>query len=241
MSASDLTVYITAQRAAGMTDSTIRKTLLAKGWPAHDIDEALGARIAPVPTGGLARPARNGTKVTLTLMLVAVTAVYALWQVFGTNTSSAATLANTIPQTQQQPATQPQTTQAATEPSSSPSSASPSSSSGVTHSTPPAPAAPPKPKGQYVDGNYTGSVADAYYGYVQVQAVIQGGKIADVRFLQYPNSHSTSVYINSQAMPYLTQEAIQAQSANINGVSGATATSQAFAQSLSSALAKAKA
>ncbi len=241
MSASDLTVYITAQRAAGFADSAIRKTLLAKGWPAHDIDEALGTRIAPVPTTRLARPAHNGAKVTLTLTLVAITAVYALWQVFGTNTSSAASLANTTQPSQQQPASQPQTTQAATEPSSSPSSASPASSGATTHSTSPASAAPPKPKGQYVDGNYTGSVADAYYGYVQVQAIIQGGKITDVKFLQYPSSHSTSVYINSQAMPYLTQEAIQAQSANINGVSGATATSQAFAQSLYSALAKAKA
>ena len=92
----------------------------------------------------------------------------------------------------------------------------------------------------YKDGTYTGSSADAYYGNVQVQAVVQSGKLTNVTFLDYPQTHQTSVYINSQAMPYLTQEAIQAQSANVNVVSGATLTSQAFMQSLASALAQAK-
>lgn len=91
----------------------------------------------------------------------------------------------------------------------------------------------------YKDGTYTGSTEDAYYGSVQVQAKINGGKITDVTFLQYPNTHSTSVYINQQAMPYLQQEAIKAQSANVNIISGATYTSQAFMQSLSNALSKA--
>ncbi len=104
----------------------------------------------------------------------------------------------------------------------------------------PATAPAPKPKGLYINGSYKGSVADAYYGNVQVKAIISGGKISDVQFLQYPNTHSTSVYINSQAMPYLTQEAIQAQSANVNIVSGATDTSIAFQQSLAAALSSAK-
>ena len=91
----------------------------------------------------------------------------------------------------------------------------------------------------YKDGTYTGSSADAYYGNVQVSATISGGKITAVQFLQYPNTHSTSVAINQQAMPYLQQEAIQAQSANVQAVSGATFTSQAFMQSLSSALSQA--
>ncbi len=93
--------------------------------------------------------------------------------------------------------------------------------------------------GVFKNGTYTGPVTDAYYGNVQVQAVVKNGQISDVRFLQYPNTHSTSVYINQQAMPMLTQEAISAQSANVNIVSGATATSEAFIQSLSAALAKA--
>ncbi len=97
------------------------------------------------------------------------------------------------------------------------------------------------PSVTYKDGTYTGSAADAYYGTVQVAAVISGGKITDVKFLQYPDTHSTSVFINQQAMPYLTQEAVQAQSANVNIVSGATETSMAFQKSLGSALVQASA
>jgi len=93
--------------------------------------------------------------------------------------------------------------------------------------------------GKYKDGTYTGSVADAFYGNVQVSVTISGGKITDVKFLQYPNTHQTSVIINQQAMPYLQQEAIQAQSSNVQVISGATFTSQAFQQSLQAALAQA--
>jgi len=72
-----------------------------------------------------------------------------------------------------------------------------------------------------------------------VSATISGGKISNVKFLQYPNTHSTSVMINQQAMPYLIQEAIQAQSSNVQIISGATYTSQAFQQSPQAALAQA--
>jgi len=93
--------------------------------------------------------------------------------------------------------------------------------------------------GQYKDGTYTGSSADAYYGNVQISATISGGKITDVKFLQYPDTHQTSVIINQQAMPYLKQEAIRAQTANVQVISGATFTSQAFQQSLQAALSQA--
>ena len=104
----------------------------------------------------------------------------------------------------------------------------------------PTPTPVPKPKGKYKDGTYTGSVADAYYGNIQVQAVIQNSALSDVIFLQHPNDRSTSVRINNNAMPILKQEAISAQGANVNIVSGATDSSQAFQQSLGVALAMAK-
>jgi uncharacterized protein with FMN-binding domain len=104
----------------------------------------------------------------------------------------------------------------------------------------PVPAPAPAPTGQYKDGKYTGSVADAYYGNLQVQAVITGGKLANVIFLDYPQDRSYSVDVNTQAMPLLTQEALVAQSANVNVVSGATQSSMAFVQSLGAALAQAK-
>lgn len=92
----------------------------------------------------------------------------------------------------------------------------------------------------YRDGTYTGDVADAYYGNIQVQVVISGGKLIDVKFLQYPHDNPNSVYINSQAMPYLKQEAVQAQKGSVDIISGATDTSGAFIQSLTAALNQAK-
>ncbi|HEX7042576.1 MAG TPA: FMN-binding protein [Patescibacteria group bacterium] len=97
-----------------------------------------------------------------------------------------------------------------------------------------------RPSGQYKDGSYTGSAADAFYGFIQVKAVITNGKISDVVFLQYPNDRGTSVMINQQAMPYLKQEALAVQNANVDIVSGATDSSIAFRQSLASALSQAK-
>lgn len=93
--------------------------------------------------------------------------------------------------------------------------------------------------GKYKDGTYTGSVADAFYGNIQVQVTISGGRITNVVFLQFPNDRSTSRMINAQADPMLAQEAIQVQSAQVSGVSGATASSSAFVQSLQSALSQA--
>lgn len=95
-------------------------------------------------------------------------------------------------------------------------------------------------RGIYKDGTYTGNAADAFYGNIQVQAIITNGKISDVQFLQYPNDRRTSVEINTQAMPYLRSEAIQAQNAQVDIVSGATDSSMAFRQSLGSALSQAR-
>ncbi len=93
---------------------------------------------------------------------------------------------------------------------------------------------------RYKDGEYTGDAVDAFYGNIQVKAVIQDGKITDVRFLQYPNDHHESIEINERAMPLLTQEAINAQSADVEVVSRATDSSNAFVESLSSALRQAQ-
>lgn len=94
--------------------------------------------------------------------------------------------------------------------------------------------------GQYKDGTYKGPQVDAFYGLVQVQAVIQNGKIKTIQFLQYPNDdRRTSQRINSVAVPYLQQEALQAQTSNVDIISGATLTSEAFMMSLQSALANA--
>ncbi len=108
---------------------------------------------------------------------------------------------------------------------------------------PPAPAPTAtvaKSSGLYKNGTFTGSEVDAFYGLVRVKTVIKNGKVVDVQFVEYPSDRRTSVRINTFAMPYLQQEAIQAQQANVDIVSGATLTSQAFAMSLQSALDQAK-
>ncbi len=108
----------------------------------------------------------------------------------------------------------------------------------------PAPTLTPPPPavaaGQYKDGEYTGPGVDAYWGQVQVKAVIQNGQITDVQFLQYPSDRRTSQRINSIVMPYLQNEAIQAQNANVDLITGATLTSEAFVESLQAALANAR-
>lgn len=91
----------------------------------------------------------------------------------------------------------------------------------------------------YRNGTYTGSVENVFFGNVQVQISVRGGKVADVMFLQYPNDRSYSQYVSSIAIPALTQEAIRAQNSQVDIVSGATQTSLGFQQSLASALAKA--
>ncbi len=108
----------------------------------------------------------------------------------------------------------------------------------------PQPVTPPvtqvnTPKGQYKDGTYTGPSVNVFYGFVQIQAVVAGGKLTDVSFLSYPNDRNTSRRINQEAMPILIQEAITAQNAQVDGVSGASDTSQGFIESLTSALSQA--
>jgi uncharacterized protein with FMN-binding domain len=116
-------------------------------------------------------------------------------------------------------------------PSSSTSAGSSTTTSGTTGT----------PNLHYKDGSYTGSAANAFYGNIQVKAVIAGGKITNVQFLQYPNDSNHSLEVNNYADPQLSSEAIQAQSANVDAVSGATDSSEAFMQSLSDALSQAKA
>jgi uncharacterized protein with FMN-binding domain len=107
----------------------------------------------------------------------------------------------------------------------------------ATHTpTPAAATTTPTASGAYQDGSYTGVQADAHWGTVEVLAVIANGQLSDVQFTDYPNHRSRSVEINRRAMPILMREAIQSQQADVDIVSGATDTSEAFIQSLDSAL-----
>jgi uncharacterized protein with FMN-binding domain len=83
---------------------------------------------------------------------------------------------------------------------------------------------------------YTGSVAQTRWGPVQVKITVQAGKLTKVTIMQHPSGNSRDAVINSQALPILIDETMQAQSANIDMVSGATVTSEGYLQSLQAAL-----
>ena len=85
-------------------------------------------------------------------------------------------------------------------------------------------------------GTFTGAAESTDFGNVQVQAVISGGKLTNVIVLQVPDRGGYEDQIVQIAVPELRSEALSAQSANIDVVSGATYTSQGYAESLQSAL-----
>jgi uncharacterized protein with FMN-binding domain len=81
-----------------------------------------------------------------------------------------------------------------------------------------------------------GTVAQTRWGPVQVQVTIEASRITDVRAVVYPNGNDRDAEINSYALPQLRQQTLDAQSARIDGVSGATVTSDGYRRSLQAAL-----
>jgi uncharacterized protein with FMN-binding domain len=119
-------------------------------------------------------------------------------------------------------------TRASTVPATAPSR--PSSHSGPVPKAPPASASTTR--------TATGDVIENQYGPVQVRVTLRGNQIVSVDAVQLPSDRARSAEISDQAGPLLQQEALQAQSARIDTVSGATYTSESYAQSLQSALDK---
>lgn len=74
------------------------------------------------------------------------------------------------------------------------------------------------------------------WGLVQVQITVADGKITKSEVLQVPWDNHEDQQINSYAVPILNDEAVAAQSADIDMVSGATVTSNGYVQSLQSAI-----
>jgi uncharacterized protein with FMN-binding domain len=88
----------------------------------------------------------------------------------------------------------------------------------------------------------TGQVAQTRWGPVQVQITTDAsGTITDVEVVQYPSGNREDEQINSYALPQLVQATLDAQSADIDMVSGATVTSEGYLRSLQSALDQAQA
>jgi uncharacterized protein with FMN-binding domain len=83
---------------------------------------------------------------------------------------------------------------------------------------------------------FEGDTIQTRYGPVEVQAQIANGNLVAVAVVQYPDGDRKSVRINERALPQLQSEALAAQSAQVDTVSGATYTSDAFVNSLQSAI-----
>ncbi|MFI2366428.1 FMN-binding protein [Promicromonospora sp. NPDC019610] len=86
------------------------------------------------------------------------------------------------------------------------------------------------------DGTYQGSTVATQWGPVQVQITVSGGRITDAQTLQQPSGNGTDERINGYAIPVLDGEVLDAQSAQIDMVSGATVTSTGYLGSLQSAI-----
>ena len=100
----------------------------------------------------------------------------------------------------------------------------------------PAAAAPASPPSVSSSGGSTttvvaGSTLDTEKGPVQVEVTFDGDEIASVRMLRQPDHPQTTA-----AVPQLIEETLQAQSADIDTVSGATITSDGYRESLQAAI-----
>ena len=94
--------------------------------------------------------------------------------------------------------------------------------------------APPTTTGTTRSG--TGQDVQYQYGDLQLKVTERGSTITNIEIVADGAADSRSAEINSQALPILEQQAMSAQSANVDSVSGATFTSNAYQQALQSAL-----
>ena len=121
--------------------------------------------------------------------------------------------------------------------SSSNSSSTTNNSTATQSATPTASATPTKAAASTVSGSFTGDVINVGYGPVQVKITVSNGKITDATAVQAPSGRSQR--FTDYSVPNLRQQTLSAQSAAINGVSGASYTSYGWYKSLISALQKA--
>lgn len=108
-----------------------------------------------------------------------------------------------------------------------PAAVAPAQPPGATLST----SAPPEPGGAAATKTVAGSAETNRHGVVQVQVTFTGDQITDVQFLKLPSTGPSQ-----KAGPLLRAETLQAQSANIDTVSGATQTSESYIASLQAAI-----
>ena len=148
--------------------------------------------------------------------------------------SSTTQIAGGIPQVD--PSAAPSATATATKQPTKKPTAKPTATAQPT-TAPTATQTPTKAPSGATDGSFTGDAISMRYGIVQVKITVQNGKIVDAQAVKVPTG-SNDRY-TQMAVPRLRDQTINAQSANIQGVSGASFTSYGWYKSLVSAIAKA--
>jgi len=154
----------------------------------------------------------------------------------GKKTGSATTAPTTTPSSPT--TTRPRSTSTSVPSTTAPSTTTPPSTTAPSTTTPPTTTAPTTttttPR---ATRSATGPAVNYNYGVLSVTVTASGSKITDVQIASLDDGGNfRSQSIDQQSIPLLEQQALQAQSANIQGVSGATYTSAGFAQSLQGAL-----
>lgn len=110
--------------------------------------------------------------------------------------------------------------------------------SGEPAPSPDASGAPPDPASS--EGmTFTGDSVYTEFGYVTVQITVSNGRMTDVTAIEMPTDEARSAALSERVAPILRERALAAQSATFDTASGATWTSEAYQESLQSALVKA--
>ena len=163
-----------------------------------------------------------------------------------TSTTTPAATPTQSAQPTSQPTSKPSTPAKKKKSSSAASSANATTSSNETtqstKTTEPsaAPTPPPTPTAKVTkDQTVTGATAQTRWGPVQVQITVKDGKIVDAVGVQYPNGDRRSLWISEQAIPWLVEETLAEQIADVQNIGGATYTTIGWRQSLASAMQKA--
>lgn len=146
----------------------------------------------------------------------------------------------TTPPTAVAGASPPTTARAATpttSPTTTPPATTPATTVPTTRATPTTVATTSPPTTAAASRSATGPVVNYYFGTVSVKVIATGSKITSVSVASLNDGgNPRSQYIDQQALPMLIQQAVAAQGANIQGVSGATYTTEGFYTSLAAAL-----
>ena len=120
-------------------------------------------------------------------------------------------------------------TGALTEPSTAAAGAGASATAGPSSS-------PASSGGKAKSGVYSGDPETSQFSTIQVKITVSGGRISDITLIQDLDDDEHSAEVDAYATPILRSEALSAQSANVDVVSGATFTSESYTQSLQSAI-----